>query len=267
MADIISATQAITTDRRGVYAAALADIPWAEAGKPGIYHKPVREDDANGLFLGMLAFDALTGSDLHQHQATAISYFVDGGLTDYQGTARVGEVGVNLAGATHDAMAYQRTVLVARLEGPVVYPESAEPLHRLHVGARRAGVRNAQPEVMPDINFMLDEIAKVPTAVGGVARQLGFDYIQTSDNRRFSQLQFVPGSQTPYMRASDRLELWVRGGALEANGVKAGPSDFLIIEPNTEFQLKSDYGALVLAWADGPTLWSEGEAKPELFGF
>ncbi|MEQ9565971.1 MAG: hypothetical protein RLN85_09190 [Pseudomonadales bacterium] len=245
----------------------IKDSPWVEAGKPGIYQKIVREDELKGLFLGYIAFDPMVTSGLHQHQATAISYFIDGGLTDYQGSARPGEAGINLKGATHDAIAYSRSVLVSRMEGPAIYPPSDEPLHRLHAGARYSAITNDNPEALPDLNIDVDSVLGQPTACGHISRRMVFDYAPIGGKQRFSQLQCLPGAQSTTFVASDSIEFWIRGGALMVNDLLASAGDFVIIEPGTSVRLKTEFGALCLAWADGPAPWEHGKEMPDLFGF
>src|SRR3954471_1495955 len=103
-----------------VYAA--TDLPWQSAGKDGLSLKPVREDREKGRFLGWVGFEPVTRSGLHQHLGVATSFVLEGGLTDYFGAVTLHEAGINLKGATHDAVAYQKTLLVSRLEAPVLYP-------------------------------------------------------------------------------------------------------------------------------------------------
>ena len=54
-------------------------------------------------------------SGLHQHQGVATSFILQGGLSDYQGAVHLHEVGINYRGSTHDAIAYEPTVLVSKL--------------------------------------------------------------------------------------------------------------------------------------------------------
>ena len=51
----------------------MGALPWTEAGKPGIRQKTVRADRAQGRFLGLVAFDPLATSGLHQHLGPASS--------------------------------------------------------------------------------------------------------------------------------------------------------------------------------------------------
>ena len=68
-------------------------LTWHTAGKAGLALKPVREDREKGRFLGLVGFEPLTRSGLHQHLGVATSFVLDGSLTDYQGPVRLHESG------------------------------------------------------------------------------------------------------------------------------------------------------------------------------
>jgi len=134
----------------GVYAYDLESLPWRDTPRGTVREKAVRREADTGRFLGMLMFEPQSRSGVHQHLATATSYFLAGSLVDYQGTTREGAVGVNLAGATHDAVTYTGCTLVSRLEGPVIIPddELASPLSRRtspSTWSRRCPSRRASP--------------------------------------------------------------------------------------------------------------------------
>jgi len=249
----------------GVYD--MTAVPWTAAGKKGISQKVVRADHAKGRYLGLIAFDALTRSGLHQHLGTATSYFLSGSLTDYAGTAVRGQVGVNLAGATHDAIAYESCLLCARLEAPVIYPPEDGPVHRLHAGAKHAEIVNAAPETMPDINIAVEALPLQSTALAGIGRRMIFDYSKTHDDRRLVQLQILPGTSVPSHCTSDLVEWFVCGGEVRLGDKTALAGSFVTIEPRTEVTMTSRYGALLLAWAEGRIQWSDGKERPDLYGF
>lgn len=245
----------------------MTSVPWTEAGKKGISQKIVRVDHAKGRYLGLVAFEALTRSGLHQHLGTATSYFLSGSLADYAGTAVRGQVGINLAGATHDAVAYESCLLCARLEAPVIYPPEDGPLHRLHAGAKHAEIVNASPEVMPDINVAVEALPLLSTALAGVGRRMIFDYSKTTDDRRLVQLQLLPGASVPAHRTTDLVEWFVYGGDVKIGDKTAFAGGFVTIAPGTEMTISSQYGALLLAWAEGGIHWSDGRKRPDLYGF
>lgn len=250
-----------------------AALEWQPTSQPGLRLKPVRYDDDLGLYLGWVSFDAMARSGLHQHRGVATSFVVDGGLTDYHGSLGLHEAGINLVGATHDAMAYRNTLLVSRLEGPVIYPQEHGDLSGLHAGSRHAEqVTNPAPEVPPEINVSVDALPAYQTGIEGLRRQTIFDYAGTGSAHRFVQLQFGPGTQVPTWRAGARTEFWVRGGRLEVAGSTVLANSFVAVEAGAVVNMSSPHGALVLAWAEGPEEWgapSEGvrAVRSSLFGF
>lgn len=256
----------------GVHIFDGAALEWQATSQPGLRLKPVRYDDDLGLYLGWVAFDAMARSGLHQHRGVATSFVVDGGLTDYHGSLGLHQAGINLAGATHDAIAYQSTMLVSRLEGPVIYPPEHGDLSGLHAGSRHAEVVNPAPEVPPEINVEVDALPAYQTGIEGVRRQTLFDYAGTGSAHRFVQLQFGPGAQVPAWRAGARTEFWLRGGRLVVDGRTVLANSFVTIDAGAQVRIASPHGALVLAWAEGPEQWdapasSARAVRLSLFGF
>lgn len=249
----------------GVYD--MTGAPWTGAGKEGISQKVVRVDHAKGRYLGLVAFEPLVRSGLHQHLGVATSYFLQGALGDYAGSAVRGQAGINLAGATHDAIAYEKCVLAARLEAPVIYPVQDGPLHRLHAGARQSEIVNPAPEVMPDINVTVEALPLAATSLSGIGRRMIFDYSPTDDDRRMVQLQILPGARLPAHRTSALVEWFVLGGDVAVGNEAAQAGSFVCIEPDSEVTVSSRYGALLIAWAEGRIHWSDGKPRPDLYGF
>ncbi len=250
------------------------DVAWQDTPEPGLRLKPVRYDNERGLFLGLVGFAPMTRSGLHQHRGVASSFVLDGGLTDYHGSLGLHQAGINLVGATHDAIAHAQTTLVSRLEGPVVYPGERGELSGLHAGSRHGEVWNPAPEVPPEINVQVDALPPWQTGVFGVRRQMVFDYAGTGSAHRFVQLSLQPGARLPRWRASALTELWVRGGLLQIDGRVAHANCFVIAEAGAELELDSPHGALLLAWAEGPEQWCDAGAtqgpqsvRSSLFGF
>lgn len=255
--------------RGGVHVVDAADLTWRGTGRPGLALRCVREDRAAGQFLGLVGFEPLARSGLHQHQGVATSFFVDGGLTDHSGSAGLHDAGINLAGATHDAVAYQRTLLVSRLEAPVSYPLEDGPASQLHTGAFNAVIVNARPEVPPDLNVPVDALQPVHLPLPGTVRRTVFDYAGTGSAHRFSQLTLRPGTAWPRFEAASLLELWVRGGAVTLDGRTAHANCFAVIEPGARVQLAAPFGAVLLAWSEGPVQWPDADAARlgDPFGF
>ena len=242
-------------------------LPWQATANPGLKMKSIRRDDERGEFLGLICFEPFTRSSLHQHQGVATSFALQGSLTDYQGALSLHEVGINVHGSTHDAMAYSQTVLVSKLEAPVAYPLNDGPLTGLHAGSHHKAFRNPDPQVWPDRNVAVDGLVKESTLVAGVARQTIFDYADTGLARRMVQWQCLPESTVPEWQASDWVEFWIRGGELVVNGERAHANCFVVIEPGATVRLASPFGALLLAWAEGRERRMDGVGDIDLFGF
>lgn len=251
-----------------------ATLPWQDTPEPGLRLKPVRYDNECGQFLGLAGFEAMTRSGLHQHRGVASSFVIAGALTDYHGSVGRHEAGINLHGATHDAIAYEPTVLVSRLEGPVAYPPAHGPLSGLHAGSRHAEFANPAPDAPPEINVAVDALDRWQTGVPGMLRQTIFDYSGTASAHRYVQLRLAPGSVCPPWRASALTEFWVRGGRIEVSGQHVHANCFVVVEKGATVQMVSPFGALLLAWAEGPEDWADGSAgagprarRSSLFGF
>jgi hypothetical protein len=242
------------------------DLAWQTAGKEGLALKPVREDRENGRFLGLVGFEAMARTGLHQHTGVATSFFLDGGLTDYWGGASLHEAGINLKGATHDAIAYRKTLLASRLEAPVIYPAETGRDFALHTGPRFGEIRNPHPELPPEISVAVDGLPADPTLIAGVTRKMIFDYSLSAGEHRYVQMAMLPGSSIPPFRTRAALEIWVRAGDLRAGGKLAYANCFALVEPGATVQLSSDFGVLFHAWSDAPIEWLD-EPRPDLFGF
>jgi hypothetical protein len=246
----------------GVYAYDMESLPWRETPRGTAREKAVRRDNEAGLFLGLIAFDPLSRSGVHQHLGTATSYFLSGSLTDFQATTGEGCVGINLRGATHDAVTYPGALLVSRLEGPVIIPDGGLAIHP-HAG--HGAQRRTNHEVPPDITVRLDQAVPVPTRFAGLARRTLFDYAGTGDDRRMCCLNLWPRTPEFTVKHSAITDLFILAGDLRVNGKPcAGPS-FVLVEPGAEVTFASEYGCSVLAWAEGPARGTDGGA--ELYGF
>jgi hypothetical protein len=213
-------------------------------------------DREAGRFLGLIGFDPMVKTGLHQHLGVATSLFLAGSLDDYQGPFR-GGFGINLAGATHDAISWEGCTLAARLEAPVIYPEETPSEMDLHHGSRRGALVNPRPEDPPDLNIPLSALVAMPTLLPGITRRLVFDYQGTGTDRRSAMLGFLPGAAVPEFETRDRLDLFVVAGDLTATPVSGAPAraegaGFIVVEPGARVALRSDYGAQVVAWSEAP---------------
>jgi hypothetical protein len=248
--------------------------PWVEAGKPGLFQKLVRGDEQKGEFLGLLGFEPLVASGLHQHTGVTTTYMLSGSLTDYWGTYKEGVTGINLEGSTHDAICYTKCSMVNRLEAPVLYPQDFA-LHTLHHGSRHGEFSNPAPEMTPTMNIDVMGLPVIATLAAGVTRRMIFDYGKAaqhgrpgaSANHRHVCLSLLPQTKIPIFHITAPTEFFVLGGEISVNGTAAGPATFVIVEPDTDIELHSEFGAMLLAWADGPTGWIDKPSSSDLFGF
>jgi hypothetical protein len=221
---------------------------WQVTAHPGIYLKTVRVDQTRGQFLGLVRFDPGARSGLHQHQGVATSFVVDGGLTDYHGAIVEHQAGINLRGATHDAMAYKRTVLVSRLEGLVSYPPN-DAISGVHSGSYSAEFQNPDPDAPPEINVEVDALPLRETGLSGIRSQLIFDYTDTGSNHRMLQLHIRPHTEFSFT-ANALTEFWVRGGNMKINDQAAHADCFVICEKGAKPRISSPFGALLIVWAE-----------------
>jgi hypothetical protein len=245
---------------RSVHVFDMEREAWRATPSAGFWMKPVRHDDKNGLFLGLIRFERGTRSGVHQHQGVATSFVIDGGLTDYQGAVNTHEVGINFRGSTHDAVAYRDTILVSRLEAGVTYPPEGE-ITGVHAGSWHATVRNPDPDMPPEVNVPIDALPKSATGIDGVQRQVIFDYAGTGTDRRMVQLAVRPETAFEF-EAGALTEFWVRGGLATFNDQPVHADCFVICEAGARVQVRSPFGVLLLAWADGPA-----SGPGNLFGF
>ena len=240
-------------------------MPWEETARPGLTMKTIRIDDERGEFLGLIRFDRFVRSGVHQHQGVASSFILEGGLTDYHGPVLQHQMGINFRGSTHDAMAYVPSVLVSKLEGPVTYPKSERLISGIHAGSSYEDFRNPAPEVPPEINVDVDRVVPIETGIAGMRRQPVYDYAGSGLVRRMLQWQLRPETAVPAWQATDWVELWVRGGELIVNDVKAYANCFVVIEPGATVRMSSPFGAIALVWAEGREAIAGSDAN--LLGF
>jgi hypothetical protein len=242
-------------------------LSWHSVGKDGLALKPAREDKQKGTFLGLVGFEPMTRSGLHQHLGVATSFILDGSITDYQGPISLHHAGINLKGATHDATTYQRSLLMSRLEAGVIYPESTDRDYALHVGPQFGAIVNPAPEIPPEINVEVDALPALATSVGGTTRKMLFDYALAGGTHRYTELSMIPGSKTPAFTTNAVLEMWVRAGDLSIGGQQAWANCFVIVEPGATITLETGFGALFHVWSEGRIDWADGSSRADLFGF
>jgi hypothetical protein len=264
---MMSRTSPVRAARPDVYVSSKEALQWKDASKPGLRLAPVHEDRESGHFLGLLGFEAMASSGLHQHTDAAFSYMLSGSIRDYAGRTKAGEMGINLAGATHEAIAYEPSVVASRLDGHVLYAgEDYQDAPHLHAGGRFGDFRNQRPEDPPTINVDVEAIAASVTSVGGLSRRLIADYHGTAHNFRNAALTLNPGTRVPPFTTSAPIEIFVVAGCFEINGQLATGGGFCMVEAGAQVQLSSASGAFLIAWSEAPVQWLDGP-RSDLFGF
>jgi hypothetical protein len=268
MKAIMSSSTIHSPKSDGVYATNARDLTWVDASRPGLRKAAVHENRETGRFLGLLSFDTLASSGLHHHVDIAFSYMLSGGLTDYAGTTVAGQMGINMPGATHDAIAYLPTLMASRLDGPVLYAPGvgAEDAPPLHAGGRSETFVNPRPEESPDISLTLAALPAWSTSVAGLTRRMICDYRGTQNDFRNVALKMIPGTRVPPFRTRRIVEIFVLGGGMKVNGKLVLGGSFCVIEPDTEVTMGSSFGAEFIAWSEGRIEWLDAVA-PDLFGF
>jgi anti-sigma factor ChrR (cupin superfamily) len=250
----------------GIYTYPMAEAAWTETGKAGARQKVIRADRETGQFLGLMQFDPMLTSGVHQHHGVASSLMLSGSLSDYDGDFGEGCVTMNLAGTTHDAISWNGCLFAARLEGPVTYLPT-EALSDAHVGAKHSLFRNPEPEAPTAVGGLIHQFARKRTAIDRLDRRMLFDYAGTADDHRFVELTLWPEMSIPTHRTTALTEWLVLAGAATINNQPAPIGSFVIIEPDTEVTIATDYGCRLLAWADGPIAWSGHDAVEDIYGF
>ena len=264
----MSQTTATSVQKDRIYVTSHDQLRWVDASRPGLRLAAVHENRETGRFLGLLGFEALSSSGLHQHADIAFSYMLSGGLTDYAGTTGAGQMGINMPGATHDAIAYVPSMMASRLDGPVLYAPGVgeEGAPHLHAGGRTATFTNPKPEESPDVSLTLADLPAWPTAIAGISRRLICDYRGTSHDFRNVALTLIPGTRIPPFRTRNLLEIFVIGGGVQLNGKLVLGGGFCVIEPDAQVHMRSGYGAQFIAWSEGRMDWLDAQ-RPDLFGF
>lgn len=249
----------------GIYAYNMATLPWVETGKQGVRLKPVRAGE-NGDFLGLVQFDMMTSSGVHQHHGPATSLMFSGAITDYQQSFGPGTVSINLDGTTHDAISWEGAFFVSRLEGPVTYLP-AEDQAAIHVGGTQAVFANPAPEVLPAIDFQLMSARQLATSIPRMSRRMLFDYAVAKEDHRYVELTLLPDMAIPSHRVTALTEWIILAGGATINNMLVKQGSIIVLEPGTEVTIESRFGCRFLAWADGPITWSGGETLPDIYGF
>jgi hypothetical protein len=264
----MSAVLPVVAPQGNVFVTRKEELRWVEASRPGLRLAAVQEDRETGRFVGLLGFDTLASSGLHQHTDIAFSYMLSGGLTDYSGTTVAGQMGINMAGATHDAIAYLPSLMASRLYGPVLYAPGvdSDDAPALHAGARTEKFVNPRPEESPDVSITVATLPASATSVPGLSRRMICDYKGTPHDFRNVAVTFNPGTKVPPFRTRAPIDIFMIAGGAKINGQLILGGGFCVIAAGTQVEFLSDFGAYLIVWSEAPIEWLDAK-RPDLFGF
>jgi hypothetical protein len=198
----------------------MAATQWSPSGPPGIWQQNIRSDTAAGRWFGGVRFDPLSRSGIHRHLGPAASFMLSGSLVDHATRMAGGQALINLTGAVHDVICYDASLVVARVDGPILYPRDADGvLDELGFAAGEAGERLDATVGQPaDILVEADALAAIPGPVPGVTRRMLYDYAGQPHRARFTQLVLAPGAQIPPHTATAMTDFFVLAGEIGLGG-------------------------------------------------
>lgn len=247
----------------------MEELPWKNTGKPGVQYQEMRYDTDSGRYFGIARFEPGSRSGAHRHIGPGATYMLAGRLTDHHSEAAAGDVLINLDGAVHDVVAYEHSLAVARIDGPVVYPGKEGVLASLGEKARKAGQRvDDTLGQQPGIVLKLRALPQRPTGIAGLTRRSIYDYAGQPHQARFVELTLAPETHVPAHRAGGLTDWFVLSGEVAADGLAAQSASYVSIAAGAELEIRSRYGCRLLCWADAPVVWADKKAKlPDLYGF
>jgi hypothetical protein len=180
-----------------------------------------------------------------------------------------GQALINLTGAVHDVICYDAALVVARVDGAVLYPRDSDGvLNELGFAAAEAGEEFDATVGRPaDLLIDVEAITGSAGPLPGVTRRMLFDYAGEAWPARYSQLVLAPGTRVPAHATTGMTDLFVLAGEIRVGEDAAGSGHYVVIDAATELSLCSRYGARLLAWADGPVRWLDGAERADLYGW
>ena len=255
------------TAANGIYDYDSTKMDWKSiGGKDDAFQKAVHTDPERGMFVGLVAMEDYANTGLHIHTAPASNYFLTGKLTDWVAEQGNGDFVINPTGATHDAFCVARAVFVGKLDGPLYYA-SDEAAFQMNNSPLQGEVTNDHPELPADIVVPLERQRPMPTTIGGLSRNVLWDYAGETVDHRVVKFQLLPGTGLPRHSITGLTHWFVLGGEVTVNERRQRAGAFMVLEPETELAVRSEFGALVLAWAEGPVRYADGQIRPDLYGY
>ena len=244
----------------------MSDLPWVDSGKTGVLSQSLRYDTSDGRFFGAARFEPFSRSGVHRHLGPAVSYMLEGSLSDHDNDVREGQAYINLTGAVHDVICYRSALAVARVDGAILYPNEEGIFYRL---GDAAPAHESVDDTVGDPTNLYITVADLnasPTDFSGVSVRHIYDYADDAWDARFVQLDLAPGAEVPAHRVTGLVDWFVVAGEVNINNRRAGSGSYVSIDSDVEITVASRYGCRLLAWSDGPTRWSHSDAV-DLYAF
>ncbi len=257
------------TNRPRIAVHDMTATEWVPSGPPGIEQQNIRNDPGAGRWFGGVRFAPLARSGVHRHLGPVGSYMLSGSLIDHVTRMTGGQAVINLTGAVHDVICYDASMFISRVDGPILYPrDKTGVLNELGREAGNAGESiDATVGDPADICLDIENLPELPGPVPGVTRRMLFDYADQPWRARYTQLILAPGTQVPAHVTTAMTDFFVMAGEIRAGEEAAGSGCYVTIDADTEMSLWSQYGARVLAWADGPVRWLDAAVRGDLYGW
>ncbi len=244
----------------------MSDLPWTDSGRDGVVSQNLRYDTDTGRYFGAARFEPMARSGVHRHLGPAVSYMLEGALSDHDNDVREGQAFINLTGAVHDVICYRGALAVARVDGPILYPDDEGIFYRLGEAADEGESVDATVGGATNLYITVSELQAFSPGVPGLAVRSIYDYANDAWDARFVHWTVAPGSTIPVHETTGLVDWFVIAGEITIGNQRAGSGSYVTIEPNTRAEVSSRYGCRLLAWSDGPARWLDAE-HADIYGF
>ena len=88
------------------------EMPWQESGAPGVWVKPLIEDESQGIRTWLMRVDAGAFSEMHGHSEYEQIYVLEGSFYDQEHVYGPGDFIVRAPGALHTAGSEEGAVVL-----------------------------------------------------------------------------------------------------------------------------------------------------------
>ncbi|MBT6273666.1 MAG: hypothetical protein HOI95_05975 [Chromatiales bacterium] len=244
----------------------MSELPWVASGKDGVLSQILRYDTDNGRFFGAARFEPMSRSGVHRHLGPAVSYMLEGSLSDHDNDVHAGQAYINLTGAVHDVICYRSALAVARVDGAILYPNDEGIFYRLGDAAGEGQSVDDTLGGRTNLYIDVDALDPVSSNIDGANSRHIYDYANDPWEARFAQVSLAPGSSIPAHETGGLVDWFVIAGEVTVNDQRAGSGSYVTIEPSTTTHVSSRYGCRLLAWSDGPCKWLDGGTY-DIYGF